>query len=93
MDWTPDDRDKALAVVLNKVDGLWCAYYAVDLASSHDPLPEADARAVLAAVDTESDGFHWRGATRSAWHSFPSSCKSSTITPSFHSKRSVASST
>jgi hypothetical protein len=62
MDWSADDRDKALAVVLNKVDGLWFAYYAIDLSSPHEPLPEADARAVLAAVTAESDGFHWRGS-------------------------------
>jgi hypothetical protein len=60
MKWTPEDLDKAAAVVLNKVDGLWWTYYDVDLSTSGKTLFEADARAVLDAIELR-DRFYWRG--------------------------------
>jgi hypothetical protein len=60
MKWTPEDLDKAAAVVLNKVDGLWWTYYDVDLSASGKTLFETDARAVLDAIELR-DRFYWRG--------------------------------
>ncbi len=61
MSWTQRDRDKAAAVVLNKVDGLWFAYYAVDLSAEAPPFTDADARAMLDAIETRDERFRWTG--------------------------------
>lgn len=61
MNWTQEDRDKAVAVVLNKIDGLWWAYYDVDLLSEAKPISDADARAVLNTIVTRDGGLVWAG--------------------------------
>lgn len=61
MKWAPEDLDKAAAVVLNKVDGLWWTYYDVDLSAGVEPLSETDARAVLDAIEARGGRFYWRG--------------------------------
>lgn len=62
MSWTPEDQSKAVAVVLNKVDDLWWAYYDVDLSTDAQPLSDAKARAVLDAIEVQGDRFRWQGA-------------------------------
>lgn len=62
MAWTQEDRDKAVAVVLNKIDKLWWAYYDVDLMSHAKPISDADARTVLDAIAMPDGRFVWTGA-------------------------------
>lgn len=71
MKWTPEDLDKAAAVVLNKIDGLWWAYYDVDLSADAKPLSEPDARAVLDAIESRGDRFHWKGSDAERHALFP----------------------
>lgn len=61
MTWTPEDREKAVAVVLNKIDDLWFAYYTVDLVSEAKPISDADARAVLDAIVMRDGRLVWTG--------------------------------
>jgi hypothetical protein len=60
--WTDEDLAKALSVVLNKVDGLWWAYYDVDLTAEAIALAEEDAQAVLDAIELEGDRHRWKGS-------------------------------
>lgn len=61
MIWTPDDQEKALAVVLNKVDRLWWTYFNIDLVSELRPLSDDDAQAALRAIDLRDGRFQWKG--------------------------------
>jgi lysophospholipase L1-like esterase len=61
MAWTREDQAKAVDVVLNKVDGVWFAYYAVDLSAEEPPFAESDARAVLDAIESHDGRYRWNG--------------------------------
>ena len=57
--WTDEQLGKAVAVILNHVDGLWWAYYDVDLASGAQGAPRiAD---VLARIERTALGYRWSG--------------------------------
>jgi len=57
--WTEEQLGKAVAVILNQVDGLWWAYYDVDLTveAPGEP-PVAD---ILAKIEPTPAGYRWTG--------------------------------
>ena len=61
MVWKPEDQEKAIAVVLNKVNDLWWTYYNVDLTFDDSPLSDADAQATLDAIDLRDGRYFWKG--------------------------------
>ncbi|HXV13119.1 MAG TPA: hypothetical protein VEC56_02840 [Candidatus Krumholzibacteria bacterium] len=61
MAWTREDQAKAVEVILNKVGGVWFAYYDVDLSRDDPPIPESDARAVLDAIVLRDGRYLWNG--------------------------------
>ncbi len=61
MAWSPEDQEKAIAVVLNKIDGLWWAYYEVDIVSDAKAITDAEARVVLDAIAVRDGRFVWSG--------------------------------
>ena len=71
MAWTQEDQDKAVVVVLNKVDGLWWTYYNVDLSIDCKPLSDAAARAVLDAIENRGGLFRWNGTDAQREELFP----------------------
>jgi len=60
--WTTQDKEKVIAVILNKINGVWWTYYNVDLAAEEAPLSDADARAALDAIELQGDRYHWKGS-------------------------------
>jgi hypothetical protein len=69
--WTAEDQEKAIAVVLNKINDVWWTYYSVDLSAPETPLSDSDARATLDAIDSQDGRYYWKGTTRHYAALFP----------------------
>jgi hypothetical protein len=57
--WTDEQLGKAVAVILNQVQGLWWAYYDVDLAFEEPGAPGVTE--ILARIERTALGYRWTG--------------------------------
>lgn len=64
MIWTAEDQEKAIAVVLNKINDVWWVYYSVDLSAPETPLSDSDARSTLDAIELKDGRYYWMGTAR-----------------------------
>ena len=71
MIWTAEDQEKAIAVVLNKINGVWWTYYNVDLSAPEVVLSDTEARATLEVIELKDGRYHWKGTDRHYAALFP----------------------